>query len=375
MLTPNLPSHRTSKKRRLRLVFLVAFVLISTASFLFVYFWFPTKVSYWIQEQYLFEIPEGSQTTVAMGALLPTDGPSQQVSRIAINWPGSHQIGTRLSPPGEPGVQTIYLQPVAASGQVEAKITYQVTLKVGTFYWQAEPVEAYLQPSPGIECGAPEISALVTELDVQDGEPDVYRLYRYTAGALEWPQGSRINIEPSALQALTSGEGGCNEFSNLLVALNRASGNPAYTISGLIFPPMLPPFITSSSTWSHTAGAHAWTAASTSQGWTYMDASWASQAPDFLYFGRNNGQHLAYAEQDAEQAAYLALTRWAESQGSLVGAMSAPLKFAAAAQAEAVQFTPGVKVRVTNDGRLINALVFLVFIILISRYLDRKWFS
>jgi transglutaminase-like putative cysteine protease len=218
--------HGNPKKRGLRLLWAAAASLIAMFGFLFIYFWYPTEIDYWIKESYIFKIPDSQESTIAMGVLLPTEFPMQQVSRADILWPGSHQIGTRLSNPGEPGVQTVYFQPVTGSGEIEASITYQVTIKVGSVSWQADSVDAYLQPSTGIECGASEIVSLVENLGTHEGEPDPYRLYQYVANALHWPEGNRINIEPSALQALNSGEGSCHEFSNLLVALNRASGNP-----------------------------------------------------------------------------------------------------------------------------------------------------
>jgi hypothetical protein len=174
-------------------------------------------------------------------------------------------------------------------------------------------------------------------------------------------------VQPSALEALRTGIGGCNEFANLLTAINRAAGVPAYTISGLAFPSIMLPYFNYTATWSHPAGAHAWTAIKTSQGWQIADASWASQGPDLLYYARNDGSHLAYAEQEAEKAAYQEMLAWVNEQGELVSAMSAPLKFALAAESGGVAVTPLVRVRISQDGRWNNVLLGLAVMILLSQ--------
>ena len=158
-----------------------------------------------------------------------------------------------------------------------------------------------------------------------------------------------------------------------MVALDRAAGIPAETISGLSFASVALPFLPHSQTWGHPAGAHAWVAFHSGKGWEMADPSWAGNLPlPELLFGRNDGNHLAYAEQSIEAQAYEAVMSWVETQGTVVAAMSAPLKFAAAAQGDGVTVTPGVSVTKTWDGRLINVGLVVVVLAIVSRWVERK---
>lgn len=345
--------------------------LAAVCALLLIYFVYPAKVIYQIEEVYTFTSNKTGSALVSLAILIPMSGPGQSVSKPEITWPNSTQTGELLSPAGHPSVQILYFQPASVSGQLQAKILYQAQIISGSLTWYGAKEEAFLQPSPGIESNAPEIIAQASQLGAGQDWAASYARYKYTAAALSWPTGDRVNVEPSALEALRTGIGGCNEFANLLTALNRAAGVQSYTISGLVFPPVMIPLYNYKATWNHPAGAHAWTAFLIDQGWQAADASWASRGPDLLYFGRNDGGHLAYAEQDTEKAAYQEMLAWVKNQGELISSMSAPLKFAAAASTGGVTVTPSVQVRVTQDGRWNHVIITLAVLIFLSQVITR----
>ncbi len=338
---------------------------------LLAFFWYPAQVTYQIDETYTFSSKSAQSVQVSLAILMPMSGPGQTVSKPQIAWPNDTQTLQQLSPAGHPSVQIVYLQPASVSGQLQAIIRYQVQIKSGSLIWFGAKDEAFLHPSPGIESDAPEIIAQADKFGTGQDWASAFARYQYTANALTWPAEDRVNVEPSALEALRTGVGGCNEFANLLTALNRANGVPSFTISGLAFPTIMLPLYSYKATWGHPAGAHAWTAILTPQGWQTADASWASRGPDLFYFGRNDGAHLAYAEQETEKAASQELLAWINKQGTQIGAMTAPLKFAAAANGGEATVTPSVRVRVTQDGRWNHFILTLAVLILLTQIVTR----
>ncbi len=88
-------------------------------------------------------------------------------------------------------------------------------------------------------------------------------------------------------------------------------------------------------------------------GWEMADPSWANLAGAYSskYFGKNDGLHLSYGESEAEKEVYNKNLNWVSEKGEIIGAMSAPNKFIASADAEItkVKFTPKVSVNGWND--------------------------
>ena len=239
---------------------------------------FPAQVTYRIHERYTFSNP-GSDSSFALGVLLPKSGPYQQVS--APESSGARPVETRQNAE----TQALLFESPLPSGDTVVDIAYTVTLRQGPARWDGPTAPADLAEQPGIEVNAPEIQELAAQMSGA-GEEAIYERFRYTAKALNWPTGPRINVESSAVTALSEGIGGCTEFSFLFTALNRAAGVPTRSISGLAFPATLPPFVETSATWSHPGGAHAWVEFYDGQQWAFGDPAWASSGNARKFFAR-----------------------------------------------------------------------------------------
>ncbi|MBN1372644.1 MAG: hypothetical protein JW987_11955 [Anaerolineaceae bacterium] len=302
----------------------------------------PAQVAYRIHERYTFSNP-GPESTFALGVLLPKSGPYQQVST-------PESIGARpVATHQNPDTQVLLFEAPLPPGDTTVDIAYTATLKQGPARWDGSTTPADLAEQPGIEVNGPEIQALAEQMPGA-AEDAILERFTYTARALNWPTGPRINVESSAVTALSEGIGGCTEFSFLFTALNRAAGVPTRSISGLAFQP-LPPFIESKSTWNHPAGAHAWVEFYDGKQWAFGDPSWVSFRNPRRFFGRADGAHLSYGEFSQEAAALQEIQAWVEERGQMVGGMTAPLKFSAASPAANVTFTPIVTVKKTADSR------------------------
>ncbi len=329
----------------------------------------PAQVAYRIHERYTFSNP-GSDSTLALGVLLPKSGPYQQVT--APETSGARPVETRQNNQ----TQALLFETTLPPGDTTVDIAYTGTLRQGSARWEAPTTPADLAEQPGIEVNAPGIQALAKQMPGVD-ESAIYERFRHTAQALNWPTGSRINVQSSAVTALSEGIGGCTEFSYLFTALNRAAGVPTRSISGLAFPATLPPFVETSATWSHPGGAHAWAEFFDGQQWAFADPAWASYGNPRRFFTRADGAHLSYGEFSQEAAALQDIQTWVEERGQMVGAMSAPLKFSAASPAANVSFTPAVTVKKTADSRwwygLFGFAVMLALVKLADGWLVRYY--
>ncbi|MGC9469605.1 MAG: transglutaminase domain-containing protein [Anaerolineae bacterium] len=364
------------------------YVFVLMTALLGSFFLLPARVRYHVRESYTFSGPE-ADVPVALGVMVPRSGPYQTVSAAALTWDGEVERQT------EAALELLLLSGVLdPDGQQTAIIAYDVTLRQGRHQWEAPVQPAHTEPQPHIESTAPALQEQAAHLADGGGTPTALQIHRFAARHLAWPEGTRSDVQPSALEAYRSGVGGCDEFAKLMVALCRAADIPAVTISGLAFPPMMVPFINSTRAWNHPAGAHAWVEVYTDGHWTLADPSWASRLPvKGLWFGRSDGTHLAYGETAYEAQLYEVLMRWVEARGALVGAMSAPLKFAAAADAtpvaaasaraepgeaasaESVIVTPTATVRKTWDGRWGAAASAYLLLILLFAWIERRFYA
>ncbi len=346
----------------LRSVYTIMGAILGALSFVVSFNLIPAWADFQIEERYYFTT-DGAPSA-ALAVLLPTNGPYQRVDIASVTWEGEQSLSTH----GD--LQVLRLWGALQPGENIASIRYQVKIRQGQISWQMSSIPEYLQPQQNIESDSPEIQSLALQNQTNNARKTAYQQYLYASQALDWPTESRVNESSSALNALHTGIGGCNEYANLMVALNRTSGIPARVISGLAYPSAMLPWMSYSTTWSHPAGAHAWVEFYTEKGWEMADPSWANSLPVFLYFGRNDGSHLRYGEQAAEETLYQQEAAWVKSFGNMVAGMSAPLKFAAAASEE-VTFTPSVTVRKTWDSRWTNTTLAMILVVLVIWLLDR----
>jgi len=314
----------------------------------------PTPVTYHVTERYSFAARD-HDSPVRLAVIVPKTGAYQKVTDLKVSWDGTCVTNNH------PEVEVLQLVGSVRARQTNvAVIQYKATMWQGRARWSGEVKESQRCPEPGIECDNPALAERACQLASAQSREGAYRLYKFAAGYLSWPRGSRTNVVASALHAYESKVGGCHEFANFAVALLRARGIPARTISGL-FLPCMPPCWSSTKTWSHPGYAHAWIEFYTEGHWEMADPSFASVFPKPIAFGRTDGGHLSYGDSEAHDQLCKEICAWAAGGGRVLGAMSAPLKFAASAGADGVFVLPQVQVRWGFlDLRWLGLLFFIV---------------
>ncbi len=350
---------------------LVYVIVLSGAMFGALYA-LPASVRYRVTEQYEF-VAAAESSDVALGILAPQSGPYQEVGDIEVRW------NSDVVRESAPSLDVLKLSgTVHAGASKTATVVYEVVLPQRKTLWDAPVDDLHLSPQDKIESDAAPITQLAAFLSEHNAATrrDVFAIYSFVAGYLTWPTEARVNVTPTAMDALASGVGGCEDFANLMVALCRATGAPAQVISGLYFPETLLPFVVYTTTWNHPAGAHAWVEFNTEAGWEMADPSHASAFMPLRWrvFGRNDGRHLSYGEADAELDVYAEMQAWAMQHGEMVAAMSAPLKFVATASAADVSVIPTITVQKLWDGVWLNFILVLVASVIAIRLLETRLF-
>lgn len=338
---------------------MLVYVVVLSAAMLGALYGLPATAHYRVVEQYQF-MAAAESGDVALGVLAPQSGPYQHVSGIDVAW------GGETAREWAPNLEILMLSGTLPAGATEiATVAYEVVLPQGKTLWDAPVDDLHLSPQEKIESDAAPIAQLAALLSEHNAarRGDVFAIYSFVSGYLTWPTEDRGNVTPTAMDALVSKVGVCEDFANLMVALCRATGGPAQVISGLYFPETLLPFMVYTTTWNHPAGAHAWVEFYTEAGWEMADPSHASAFMPLRWraFGRNDGRHLSYGEAHTELDVYAEMQAWAMQHGKMAAAMSAPLKFVATASAADVSVTPTVTVQKLWDGVWLN--VFLVFVV------------
>lgn len=350
----------------------IGLLILSTAAIGVVLFvaWFvlPASVHYRVTERYVFSSSDVA-SPVYLAVIVPQTGPYQTVENLSIDWAGTYGEARAGS------VRVLRFEgKLARDATLEAAITYEIVLNQGTVDW-VEPVRPeQLRPQKNIESDTEVLeseSARILQGQTGDG---AYEIYSFTARYLVWPQGSRTNVLPSALEAYQSRVGGCAEFANLGVALYRAGGYPARAVVGLALP-SYPPWWSETREWGHPGGAHAWMEVNTGERWQLADASWGSAWPDamkWLWYGRSDGSHLSYGESGQYDDVYDEMMAWGAQRGTIVGAMSQPLHFVAASDTPGAQITPQITLIKGWDGRWVVVVGLYAGMLIFVRWADQK---
>ena len=311
--------------------------------------WFvvPGSVHYHLIEHYVFSASQ-QNATIYLAVIVPKNGAYQTVQNMQVIWDG---IQEQVS---SPAIDTWKFQgAIPAHETREAVISYDVILNQGTARWTAPVMDFQLHPQTDIESNQLQLVQQAAEIAQGQTRTDAYALYAYVSAYLSWPQSTRIGENQSALTAYMTRVGGCGEFANLAIALCRAAKIPAQAITGIALPGY-PPFWSDTKVWGHPGGAHAWAEVYTDSHWELVDPSWGSRLPDslkWIWFGRNDGSHLSYGEMGQYAQNYDALMAWGKQSGVLIGAMSQPIHFVAAADSDGVSIVPSVTLRKGWDGR------------------------
>ena len=318
----------------------IVFAVVAMVGFFLIFFVFlPVPVTYHLTERYSFAARE-HDAPVRLAVILPKTGPYQKVTDVRISWEGTCVTNRH------PELDVLQLVGSVRARQTNvAVIQYTARMWQGRARWNGEVKESQRRPEPGIESANPALAERARQLASGQSREDAYRLFKFAASHLSWPRGSRINAAISAAAAYEGRVGGCGEFANLTVGLMRARGIPARAVSGLFLAPQ-PPLWSSTKTWNHPAGAHAWIEFYADGQWEMADPSYASFFPwKGIAFGRNDGGHLSYGDAGEHDRVFKDVCSWAAEGGRVLCAMSAPLKFAASAGADGVSVVPQAQVR------------------------------
>jgi hypothetical protein len=171
---------------------------------------------------------------------LPMDWPEQRVAMVdrAVSPPTMRVVTRTLND----GVQQVeFTIPRLAAGE-SAHVIY--TLEIERFQITAPPrpeelvfarrigarLRPYLAESPFIETSHPKIKAAASELRLdaeQSAWHQVQTIYDWTRGHVQWDGTKPLK---GALEALTSGNGDCEEITSLFVAMCRVKGVPARSV-------------------------------------------------------------------------------------------------------------------------------------------------
>ncbi len=327
----------------------------------------PASTHYHIREAYSFRAG-GQDAEIRLAVMIPTTGPYQEVRNVVITWDGTEA----REPQGS--VEVVKLMGRVMGGQEKVgTIAYDVILHQGRARWEGPTEDFQLQPQPGIESDAPALVQAASQIVTGRSRKDAYRIHKFTAGQLSWggESGTNKNLRlQSALKAYENRIGVCGHFAGLMTALCRAAKIPAQCVSGLRLPDY-PPLWSATRVWGSPAGTHGWVEFHTSKGWELADPSAAHRMPvKALSFGRNDGGRLSYGERLSHARICEAMRAWAGAKGEMVGAMSGPLRFAAAADGK-VSCSPQATVKVVWSGRWFS-LVVLVGLFVSGDLLQRR---
>jgi hypothetical protein len=346
-----------------RLLRILVYILLFAAIPIGGFFLYPTWVKYQVVETYTF-LPKQAGDEVWLVAMRPKNNAYQRVENVNIQW------GGQVFDQQHDEIETIFFEYVSVNAEAfEAQLIYDVALLQGHPVWQAPIEEKYTRPQKFIESNAPQLINAARNICTEQNADSPLKIFSFTAGHLSWPQGTRIGGEPSALNAYNEKIGVCGEFANLMTALARTCNIPAKSISGLSMPMFLLPWLTTSATWNHPGGAHAWVEIYTGERWTIADPSWASGMPfSRFWFGRSSGQYLSYGEVGEHDRVYDDILEWGKKRGVIIGAMSAPLKFVAVSNNDSMAFIPSATVKKIRDDRWFFAAgSYLLLLIMTNR--------
>lgn len=300
-------------------------------------------------EEYNFKVNE--PTGLKMAVILPSDGPYQEITDIDISWEGDTEI-----------IDYDTARVARISGKLEdnlcIRIKYTAKIKTGRINWDEKIIDKYIQEESGIESTENLIISKANSIVKGKSIDDIREIYNFVNKHIKWPTGDKIGSTgdiQSALTALETGEGVCGEFANLMVALCRAKGIPAKSISGL-FIPLLPGL--KKPIWNHQAGAHAWVEFYADGQWHFADPSHGGT----MNFNSIDGFHLSYGEKDSIKQIYDSSVEWADKDYYLIGAMSNPLKFVVAVSSEDVIIEPAGFLDTKNRYFLFIAAIIVLII-------------
>lgn len=242
----------------------------------------------------------------------------------------------------EDGYQVFNIQKQGDGSQKTIKLRYTVTLLSGEKTWEDTAVkDEYLHPDQYIDSDNQNVMNAAAALIAQgDGYKTAKNVFDFVSKTIRFDREPRINVEKqNASDTLSVKKGVCNDYATLMVAMLRAAGIPAREISGLVFNDLR-----EAGDWSHSAasGSHAWVEFFANNEWHFADPTWGSG-----YFDSTDGYHLSYGTEivNIDSKAYQDKINGFKDKGyNIIGAMTAPIKFAAWSEDSNATVIPKVEV-------------------------------
>jgi len=327
---------------------------------------FDSPSRYSISEQYTFSSPVRSR--IALAILLPGTQAYQEIKNLKVEEADKFDLRDTA------GLQVVSIESTVDKDKT-ILITFDVLLQKGSLTWKGITTTGDIAPQTGIESDNPELMAKSISITNGQDTRDARMIYDFVSTWLKWPKGNRLGDSSSAMMAFRQKVGVCSDFARLTTAMLRACGIPARSIVGLAMPQYIN--FRQASEWNHQAQSHAWVEFYADGQWHFADPSWGGNS----HFNNCDGFHLSYGEEQTERNVYANCNRrissvlnsgtGTDTNFAVIGAMSAPLKFIAAAENSRVKLTPKGMISIRYGYRL-PALIILVFLMVVFELLVRR---
>lgn len=218
-------------------------------------------------------------------------------------------------------------------------ITYEVTLLSGVNNWDGDTVDEYLIPTEFIDSDNESIVNIAKTLMIEgDKYKTAQNISEYVTKNINFDRSIKTKQKTlTASEVLANKKGVCEDYANAMTALLRASGIPAKSVSGLVFNNLK-----TSSDWSSPAGSHGWVEFYINGKWYFADPTWGNR-----YFTNPSGYHLSYGMQLVNidsQGFQQMINEIDQKKFTILGAMTAPIKFLAWSEDQNAKITPKVDI-------------------------------
>ena len=278
--------------------------------------------SYQVKETYRLYLAEGSKAYLMVD--LPVSYGYQSIDGLTVNNADEYHFEQK------DGYQILHAEVTGDGTEKTLEINYIVELFTGKHTWDMVNRDEYLKSYGNIDSDNQRIIEQALSLKVEnDDYLTAKKILAYVSKTVSFDKTVTVNRKTlPASEILEQKTGVCTDYSNLATAMLRAAGIPSKQISGLVYNNL-----TEAVDWSHSAGrgSHAWVEFYADGKWHFADPTWG-----ILYFDNSDGYHLSYGTElvdigsDEYKVQFDDLAKTMEDEGySIIGAMTAPLKFSA----------------------------------------------
>ncbi len=278
--------------------------------------------SYQVKETYRLYLAEGSKAYLMVD--LPVSYGYQSIDGLTVNNAEEYHFEQK------DGYQILHAEVTGDGTEKTVEINYNVELFSGNHTWDMVSRDEYLKSYGNIDSDNQRITEQALSLKVEnDDYLTAKKILAYVSKTVSFDKTATVNRKTlPASEILEQKTGVCTDYANLATAMLRAAGIPSKHISGLVYNDLK-----EASDWSHTAssGSHAWVEFYADGKWHFADPTWG-----ILYFDNSDGYHLSYGTElvdvisDEYKVQFDDLVKSMEDEGySIIGAMTAPLRFSA----------------------------------------------